>query len=77
MGLRWFLAQDVMLNEKLQPFLLEVNMSPSAAMGTALDMVVKETVHQEALKIAAMPPMAAPSGSVAVSTQDEHLWREQ
>jgi hypothetical protein len=40
------------LDERLKPYLLEVNMSPSAAMGTGLDMLVKESVHQEALMLA-------------------------
>jgi hypothetical protein len=45
-----------MLDHKLQPYLLEVNMSPSAAMGTGLDMLVKEACHQEALTLVAQPP---------------------
>lgn len=54
LGLRCFelMGIDVMLDETLKPYLLEINMSPSAATDTALDLLVKETVHTEALKIA-------------------------
>ena len=43
-------------------------------MGSALDMVVKESIHQEALKIGAMPLM--PDSASTDPTADHH-WREQ
>jgi len=65
--------------QKLKPYLLEVNMSPSAAMGSGLDMLVKEAVHQEALTLAAMPPcpleMLPPPGPDRDLV--EHQWREK
>ena len=64
------LGIDVMLDERLRPYLLEVNMSPSAAMGTALDMIVKESVHQEALSLAAQPPCPE-SEFASTSTPEE------
>ena len=44
----------------VQRYLLEINMSPSAATETGLDLLVKEAIHHEALEIASItPPPAA------------------
>ena len=44
----------------MQRYLLEINMSPSAATETGLDLLVKEAIHHEALEIASIrPPPAA------------------
>lgn len=75
------LGIDVMLDSRLRPYLLEVNMSPSAAMGTSLDMIVKESVHQEALSLAAQPPCPDTEYAGASSPEErahvEAEWRRQ
>lgn len=43
------LGVDVMLNEKMKPFLLEINHSPSFTTDTPLDTYLKQNLIQDAL----------------------------
>eukprot|EP00039_Didymoeca_costata_P023335 m.6746 g.6746 ORF g.6746 m.6746 type:complete len:457 (+) comp3577_c0_seq1:300-1670(+) len=65
------LGFDIMLDESLKPYLLEINMAPSAATTTGLDLIVKETVHQEAMALAARPLSNCVSESALVEYEDK------
>ena len=69
-GMRSFelLGFDVILDNNLQPHILEVNQGPSLETGSALDRLVKESVVVETLRLAAIPPLA-PERKAAARTR--------
>ena len=55
------LGFDVLLDEKLKPHVLEVNMGPSLGTASALDRIIKEAVVMESLDLANAPTIPIPS----------------
>jgi hypothetical protein len=54
------LGFDVLLDEKLKPHVLEVNMGPSLGTASALDRIIKEAVVMESLDLANAPTIPIP-----------------
>jgi len=50
------LGFDIMLDEKMKPWLLEVNSSPAMSMDNAVDHMVKPALIRDALSIASFEP---------------------
>ena len=50
------LGFDIMLDEKMKPWLLEVNSSPAMSMDNAVDHLVKPALIRDALKITEFEP---------------------
>ena len=53
------LGFDIMLDEKMKPWLLEVNSSPAMSMDNAVDHLVKPALIRDALKITEFEPYSS------------------